>query len=157
MMLGTGPCVYFVEAVGTNRIKIGITKNINSRLSSLECNSPYKLNLIYAFPGYISKEKEIHKRFEHLRIKGEWFKYTNEVKQYILNLSSTIDTIYMGVIEKIKIKGRNKKTNYNKPISLRVSSTVYTLLEDLSKRKDIEISALVRKALNEYIISELGT
>jgi len=110
MMLDNKPCVYFVEAVGTNRIKIGITTNLSRRFYSLETDSPYKLNLIYAFPGYRNKEKEIHEKFKHLCVKGEWFKYADEIKDYILKLSSTIDIADVNNIKETVIKRKNKKS-----------------------------------------------
>lgn len=147
------PCVYFVEAVGTNKIKIGITTNMSSRFAALKSSSPCELNLVYAFPGYSSKEKEIHKKFEHLCVKDEWFEYTDEIKQYILELSSTIDTVD---IEKIEIKKRDTKLNYDKAISFRITSTTRMMLEEISRDEKLKITELVREAVKEYIISKIG-
>jgi hypothetical protein len=109
--------------------------------------------LIYAFPGYTAKEKEIHKKFEHLRVKGEWFEYTDEIKQYILELSSTTDTVD---IEKIKIKKKNTKINYDKTVSFRITSTTRMMLEEISRDEKMRITELVREAVKEYIINKIG-
>jgi len=53
-------------------------------------------------------------------------------------------------IEPVTIKKRNKKTNYDKLVALRISSTVYTMLERVSKRKGLKFSKLVRRVLNKY-------
>lgn len=68
--------VYFIHAIGTGRVKIGITrKDPAKRLESMQTGSPYPLEVY----GYIETtkplllEKKLHKRFKPQRKHGEWF------------------------------------------------------------------------------------
>ena len=70
--------LYFIQQNDDGPIKIGITTNVASRLSSVQCGNPQKLNLLFSLP-YPSKEharadeRYLHFLFEHLKISGEWF------------------------------------------------------------------------------------
>lgn len=65
--------VYFIENTETNRIKIGHSKDVQSRLSSLNVASDAPLNLIGSIPGNSSLEKSFHEEFSDFRVRGEWF------------------------------------------------------------------------------------
>lgn len=70
--------VYLIQLGDTDVFKIGITNNINRRISQLQSKSPIPLNLIYQWTGhdYHAFESILHKTFEKKRVKGEWFKLT---------------------------------------------------------------------------------
>ena len=76
--------VYFI----TDRryVKIGKTKNIISRLSGLQTGHPEKLYVLGYVDGGIGEEKEIHKRFNKYRVRGEGFRLTEEFAQEIKDL-----------------------------------------------------------------------
>lgn len=78
--------IYIIEC--NQYYKIGKTKNIKSRLWTIQADTPYEINLIYnkEFPDYHTIEKELHKKFKHIHHKGEWFKLTNEDINYIKSL-----------------------------------------------------------------------
>lgn len=68
--------VYFVIEKHTGRLKIGkTTKDPKSRLKELSTGSSSPLVLIgwVETDNYDKKEKELHCKFNHLRIHGEWF------------------------------------------------------------------------------------
>lgn len=87
--------VYFVECdpnVDNNLdqlkyVKIGKTnslKALKSRMSSFVVGNPFKLNLL----GYIrGNEKELQNKFYNYLRKGEWFFFTDKLKQEIHNLN----------------------------------------------------------------------
>lgn len=77
-------CVYFAEAGGL--IKIGVTENVKARLSSLQTGCPSPITLIKVIRGGRKTEERIHKRFSHLRTKGEWFQITDDLNSYIAGL-----------------------------------------------------------------------
>lgn len=58
-------------------VKIGISKNIKSRIETLKVGNPYNLTLWYSFKieehrsRYI--EKQLHLKFIYARKRGEWF------------------------------------------------------------------------------------
>src|SRR3989304_239343 len=65
--------VYLIKAA--NHYKIGITKNPESRLSSLSSNIGHSVELIHLLssPDPKALEAHFHKIFEAKRVKGEWF------------------------------------------------------------------------------------
>ncbi|MDE2103839.1 MAG: GIY-YIG nuclease family protein [Patescibacteria group bacterium] len=76
--------VYFIEAEGLNRVKIGRCEGSPiSRISSLQCGSPVKLKLVATVRGGCKKEGMIHKMFSKFSIHGEWFHFSEPIKQYI--------------------------------------------------------------------------
>lgn len=64
---------YFVESDGSKRIKIGASKNVLSRFTSLKSASDCPLVLLGFIEGGFGKEKELHNHFSHKRVHGEWF------------------------------------------------------------------------------------
>lgn len=76
--------VYFIRS--EDKVKIGTTRNVGSRLSSLQTGSPDPLKLLCVIPGDRSKEKQLHERFASLRDSGEWFWLEGELKEYLETL-----------------------------------------------------------------------
>lgn len=76
--------VYFIQSQGL--IKIRTTRNVGSRLSSLQTSSPQPLKLLCVIPGDRSKEKQLHDRFAELRESGEWFRLEGELRGYLESL-----------------------------------------------------------------------
>lgn len=68
--------IYLVKLQDT--YKIGRTKDVQSRLEALKSGSPFKLTLVHSFFSADCKqlERELHKRYAHLCVKGEWFRLT---------------------------------------------------------------------------------
>jgi hypothetical protein len=72
-------------------VKIGKTKNIDKRIKALQTSSPCKLKLLISLPENNQiNEKRLHRKYQDKRIKGEWFKYDEEIKQEIINISNYI-------------------------------------------------------------------
>lgn len=65
--------VYLVQAHPSGRVKIGYSANVDRRLRSLQTGSPEQLKLVSVLDLDRAGENEIHKRFMHLRVHGEWF------------------------------------------------------------------------------------
>lgn len=72
--------VYFVKAIDSGFVKVGMTSNIKSRMKSLQSASPHKLKLI----GYISSkdyadiELTAHDYFRKKLIIGEWYEINQD-------------------------------------------------------------------------------
>jgi hypothetical protein len=77
---------YFILCEGTNFIKIGKTKDIKKRIEMLQTGLPQKLRLVASVREDI--ENKLHKRFAHLRHNGEWFQFTQEIKNFIKTLEN---------------------------------------------------------------------
>jgi hypothetical protein len=78
--------VYFIEAVGTNRVKIGYAGNPRERLCQLQPGSlGHPLRLLFSVPGNRETEAEYHHRYRHLRVSAdsEWFYFDSKLKQLI--------------------------------------------------------------------------
>ena len=83
--------VYFVLNRDSNAIKIGMAKNLERRLKSLQTSSPAKLELIKSVQVSSQEEareleKTLHKKFEDIQITGEWFSANAELGNYIESL-----------------------------------------------------------------------
>jgi hypothetical protein len=52
-------------------VKIGITSNLDVRLSALQ--TPEPVSVFALLPGWVREERELHIRFAEYRLQGEWF------------------------------------------------------------------------------------
>lgn len=82
----TSSFVYFIKI--NNYVKIGYTCGIPCRLNDINTCNPYKPKLLYSVRFETTEEaktheRELHDKFSAFRHKGEWFKYSNEIKEYI--------------------------------------------------------------------------
>lgn len=74
--------MYILQNGNTNQYKIGITSNLNRRLSELQTGCPNELKIIKLYTHYQRKiieryERIIHRYYENcgckIRPNGEWF------------------------------------------------------------------------------------
>jgi len=73
--------LYFIES--SDHIKIGRSRNIKTRLSSLQVDNPDKLKLLLLKNCSGNNEHAIHRMFKYLRVNGEWFKKHEDIYNYI--------------------------------------------------------------------------
>lgn len=79
---------YFIQQETGGNIKIGFTtQDPKARLANLQTGSAYNLRIVGLLEG--NREKELHKKFSHINTKGEWYKNSEELVDYIR--SSTLD------------------------------------------------------------------
>ena len=87
--------IYLVQAVGTNKFKIGRALNVPIRLQALQTSSPLKIRYVYhaSVENMSQSELELHQKFSKKREIGEWFALTTEdVKLCILLMRLMIKT-----------------------------------------------------------------
>jgi hypothetical protein len=91
-------------------VKIG-RGDVEQRLSTLQIGCPYQLAIIGVTNNY--SETELHQRFNHLRVRGEWFRLDKELQRLIFNCDYTPQKIsiiterdYQWAIEYSKTDGR---------------------------------------------------
>lgn len=60
-------------------LKIGKSKNVKRRLLNLNSSSPKELGLLYVIKNKGNLETSILNKFSHLKTKGEWFIYSEEI------------------------------------------------------------------------------
>jgi hypothetical protein len=65
--------VYFIEAVGTGRVKIGFTTDLTTRLHKLQTASAVPLCVVRTVDGTKQLEAALHRKWTHHRLGGEWF------------------------------------------------------------------------------------
>lgn len=77
--MGEKELVYFIGAEG-GPIKIGKATDVKKRLSSHQTSNPEALRVYGVMRG---DESAIHQKFEHLRLRGEWFRREPELLAFI--------------------------------------------------------------------------
>ena len=78
--------IYFIVA-GHKFVKIGYSSNPEERLKELQTGNPHKLKLMATMPGLFATESELHSTFSHLKMEGEWFRYTGNLKSCIISIN----------------------------------------------------------------------
>ena len=78
--------VYFIQGCETQRIKIGISNNVDSRLKGIQSSEPLKL-LAVIKQGGKDLERRLHQKFQGLRVHGEWFRPDPQLLEYIGELT----------------------------------------------------------------------
>lgn len=78
--------VYFIR--GGEFIKIGYAKNVQNRIAGLQTNCPYELKLVYSMPGTFQTEVGLHRRFKAHATSGEWFRWCDEIAEFIESMRS---------------------------------------------------------------------
>ena len=99
--------VYFILDTISNAIKIGKANDIHERLSGLQTGNPNELLVLHydkcdSAETAFNLERKYHNKFNHLRVRGEWFKYDREIFQKLL-------------FEEVKLKTKSKR----KPLTVK--------------------------------------
>lgn len=76
--------VYFLEM--GDFIKIGRAVGVYARVRSLDKSLPLPTTLLHFMPGTCDLETDLHRKFKHLRSKGEWFRKAPELTDFIKEL-----------------------------------------------------------------------
>lgn len=88
--------VYFVRAGESDRYKIGLTStSVKQRMRGIETNSPLPISLIKSIKvndvGLC--ETWMHRRFCHLRVKGEWFEMSENQARAVASTMVGLEAI----------------------------------------------------------------
>jgi len=163
--------VYFIQGA-EDSIKIGRSNDPDRRLMELQTASPIELKFIKVIEGDEKLESEIHTRFGKSNIRGEWFKPSKRLLEFIDNLESpkypeftiiTKDNYYYNINELIfdaqeetsiginsesEIKSDNMEDSFADPKSGKISGDepkdLETMLERLRKYMHGESDLLKR-------------
>jgi len=110
--------IYFIRSYN-EYIKIGTSINVDDRLKDLQTASPKNLKVQAVLEGSYTTESGLHELFEKSRVRGEWFKYTEEIKWFIraVQMNPDMNNIYslyresqkMRIIAKAKRLGKNHR------------------------------------------------
>ena len=70
--------VYLIRS-GQGLVKIGWTSSLSARLSHFRNNTSDAICLLASVPGGPELEEYLHSKFQHLRVRGEWFEPAEEL------------------------------------------------------------------------------
>jgi len=71
--------VYFFRDESTGAVKIGYARDVERRRRSLQVGLPGEITTLHAIEGDRAAEGWLHARFAHLHLRGEWFRYSDEM------------------------------------------------------------------------------
>jgi hypothetical protein len=76
--------LYFIQAGDNGPIKIGVARNFEKRLASMQSSCPELLIVLKVIPsaGH-SMEKHLHRYFAAHRLRGEWFSPHPDVLDFV--------------------------------------------------------------------------
>jgi hypothetical protein len=75
--------LYFIRA--GSAVKIGHTINIVNRLGKMQADNHEELDCILLLRGRGHEEPQWHKQFRHCHIRGEWFRWTDDLERAVLD------------------------------------------------------------------------
>jgi len=75
--------IYFVQSIATQLVKIGTTKCLAQRLNGLRIEAGGDVDVLGVAKGGRPEETSLHEHFQHLHVKGEWFRPEAELLEYI--------------------------------------------------------------------------
>jgi hypothetical protein len=67
--------VYVISPAGSSTVKIGTSVDVPSRLRGMQTSHPELLIARWSCPGNVELESFLHRRFDPIRVKGEWFDF----------------------------------------------------------------------------------
>lgn len=67
--------VYIISSAESRVVKIGTTVDVSTRLRSMQTSNPQLLVARWSCLGNVELESFLHRRFDSIRIKGEWFDF----------------------------------------------------------------------------------
>lgn len=86
--------IYFIRTRdSTNLIKIGVAKDVNARLGMLQTANHCTLEVLGSIPiasraQAFDLERQIHSLFKYYRVRGEWFRSSSPVRNFILSVTN---------------------------------------------------------------------
>jgi hypothetical protein len=84
---GKSDSLYLIQDEILFTLKIGRSKDVSSRMKNLQKSTSNRLRLLFEIPNLGSKEKQIHKMFEHYSLSNEWFQYSSEIINYFKTIN----------------------------------------------------------------------
>lgn len=117
--------IYFIRSYN-EFIKIGTSIDPDGRKESLQTASPKKLHVQAVLEGSYKTEKGLHELFDHIRVRGEWFRYTDEMKWFIRAIQenpeqSNIYSLYR-LSQEMRLRAKAKRLGKNHSLSKRIKN-----------------------------------
>lgn len=89
--------VYLIYSQANNSYKIGISKNPIKRLKELQTGNSDKLEILSIFESLFANklEKTLHRQFNHLHDRGEWFFLSEQEVSNFLNICEKTEETFI--------------------------------------------------------------
>lgn len=85
-------CVYIVRAVGTGKIKVGVTTDLDRRLSEIRALCPVDIEIVRVIEGVErGVESDIHALLREYHSHNEWF-YEDRALELALHWAGIVDS-----------------------------------------------------------------
>lgn len=138
--------IYFAQA--GEFVKIGTAKDVAKRIRELQTGCPFRVSLLQVIPGGAKTERLIHSRLSHLHVRGEWYTDTPELRQTIHLLQNEVfDLPYSR-------PANDSDYNNRKKVAYALSSEIHDALNHYCIQRGLNVSALVRKILGEWLTEQ---
>lgn len=89
------PVYFFQSGGGAGPVKIGISDNVAMRLVKLSSDNPEPVRVIREINGDTALERDFHRHFKHLHIRGEWYKFCPTMMSISIGDIKTIREDYL--------------------------------------------------------------
>lgn len=160
-----GTNIYFIGNVEKREVKIGRSNNPQKRLAELQTANSQNL-VLYGVIDNVTPELEnsLHKILSSIRLKGEWFKLTDKLIQFMVSRTDEVSSDYKIInnsktkcdpldeaIDKLVKKGKRMSEQY-------LIKVIGKYLEFIGESSNFDVKKLRRK-LNQkeiYRIKEGG-
>ena len=98
--------VYVIQMGQKNIFKIGKSNDPEGRLANLQTASPFKLKLLHVFSADNASiaEENLHAALHEKRLKGEWFRLTNEQKASIVSVDKFVEGNFIVGKQELSVK-----------------------------------------------------
>jgi hypothetical protein len=133
--------IYFIQRTTGGEIKIGTTVRLSKRLRQLEMEYEADLNVLAIQDGGRETENELHQRFDHLRITGEWFEPQDDLMDFILTSCREWD-------------GTDEKPDTE--VSVKIDETIYEKARVVAAGRGVKLSELLNNLLQETLSKEIS-
>lgn len=80
--------VYFIGVEPEGPVKIGLAKDVRQRLATLQVAVSQPLKVLAVAEGGMARERDYHRRFDAIRMRGEWFERAPELLAEIASLGA---------------------------------------------------------------------
>lgn len=115
--------IYFIRV--HNFCKIGITANLSSRMTAIQCGCPYKIELIRIINDcMLWQESWLHEKFSSLHVHLEWYQFTDEMLTIQLPAA-------MAIRPRSRSRLGHRKSNLNIHPEVRVAARIDKTLAEL--------------------------
>jgi hypothetical protein len=139
--------VYFIRVESVDGpVKIGLSRHLKGRFELLQQWSPWPLTLVAAFecPDPEKEERALHRRLSSVRVRGEWFRNSLEVKREILALSRRFKRV------DVSANDLREGRRLSALVRLRVPVGDAQKYRQTARRHGVSLSVWIRDKLNKY-------